>query len=104
MIRSEELALVQGWAATRRTLKRWNARPWPVLARWTLGGLAVAVLLLAATWIVAISVTPDPAAAVWRVLSRPPERPDYVYVLERNVLVLALHALACVAGFMAGSS
>ena len=30
--------------------------------------------------------------------------PTSAYVLERNGLVLALHALACVAGFMAGSS
>ena len=29
---------------------------------------------------------------------------DYGHVLFRNSLVLALHALACVAGFMAGSS
>jgi stage II sporulation SpoM-like protein len=104
MIRSEELALVQGWATTRRTLERWKERPWPVLARWTLGGLAVAVLLLAATWLVAVSSTPDPSGAVWPGLSRPAEIADYVYLLERNGLVLALHALACVAGFMAGAS
>jgi Stage II sporulation protein M len=29
---------------------------------------------------------------------------DYLHVLYRNSLVLALHAMACVAGFMAGSS
>ena len=29
---------------------------------------------------------------------------DVVWVLGRNVLVLALHAMACVAGFIAGSS
>jgi uncharacterized membrane protein len=29
---------------------------------------------------------------------------DYVHVLFRNSLVLALHALACVAGFIAGSA
>src|SRR5207248_5402383 len=29
---------------------------------------------------------------------------DLVHVLIRNLLVLALHAMACVAGFMAGSS
>ncbi len=29
---------------------------------------------------------------------------DYGYILYRNGLVLALHAMACVAGFMAGSS
>ena len=29
---------------------------------------------------------------------------DYLFILYRNSLVLALHAMACVAGFMAGSS
>ena len=32
------------------------------------------------------------------------ELADYAHVLYRNSLVLALHAMACVAGFMAGSS
>ena len=104
MIRSEELALVQGWADTRRTLRAWRARPRRVLAAWTAGGLAVAVLLLAATWLVAVATTPDPSGAVWPGVSRPVQGADFAYVLERNGLVLALHALACVAGFMAGSS
>ena len=29
---------------------------------------------------------------------------DYLHVLYRNSLVLALHAMACVAGFIAGSA
>ena len=33
-----------------------------------------------------------------------PTAPDYLHILYRNSLVLALHAMACVAGFMAGSS
>jgi hypothetical protein len=104
MIRSEELALVQGWTATRRTLERWNQRRRPVLGAWIAGALLVAVALLAATWLIAIGTTPDPARVSWPGLSRPAEFADYVYLLERNGLVLALHALACVAGFMAGSS
>jgi hypothetical protein len=104
MIRAKELALVQGWDDTRRTLRAWNARPGRVLGEWAGGGFAVAVLLLGATWLVALATTPDPTAAPWPGVSRPAELADFVYVLERNGLVLALHALACVAGFMAGSS
>ncbi len=92
MIRSEELALVQGWDATRRTLRAWRAP------------LSVAIALLAATWLIAVATTADPSGAIWPGITRPVELADYVYVLERNGLVLALHALACVAGFMAGSS
>jgi Stage II sporulation protein M len=104
MIRPEELALVQGMADTKRTLRAWSRRPLPVLAAWTAAALAVAVLLLVATWIVASFATPDPSGVLWPGLTRPVRTADYVYVLERNGLVLALHALACVAGFMAGAS
>jgi hypothetical protein len=104
MIRSEELALVQGWDDTRATLRAWRARPWRVLGTWVAGALAVAIALLATTWLIAKATTPDPTRLSWPGVSRPVELADYVYLLERNGLVLALHALACVAGFMAGSS
>ena len=39
-MRSEELALVQGWDDTRAALSRWNARPASVLRPWALGSLA----------------------------------------------------------------
>lgn len=103
-MRSEELALVQGWDDTRAALRRWNAAPAGVLAPWALGSLAVAGLLLAATWLVAALGTPDPSGAEFPGVTRPAELGDYGFVLFRNGLVLALHALACVAGFMAGSS
>jgi hypothetical protein len=101
---TEQLALVQGWDDTRAALSRWRARPRTVLVPWTLGALAVAVLLLAATLVVAALSTPDPSGSVFPGISRPATGGDLVYVLERNGLVLALHALACIAGFMAGSS
>jgi stage II sporulation SpoM-like protein len=104
MIRSEELALVQGWAETKRTLRAWNRRPLRVVGTWAAGSVAVAVLLLAATWVIAAVSPPDLTRANWPGVTRPAELADYVYVLERNGLVLALHALACVAGFMAGAS
>jgi hypothetical protein len=104
MIRSEELAFVQGWAETRRTLRAWNERPARTVGPWAAGSLAVAVLLLLATWLVATATPPDPTRMSWPGVTRPAELADYVYVLERNGLVLALHALACVAGFMAGAS
>jgi hypothetical protein len=104
MVRSEELALVQGWAQTRRTLGAWKRRPARVLLPWTVCSLAVAALLLGATWLVAVHTAPDPGGLLWPGLTRPAELADYVYLLERNGLVLALHALACVAGFMAGAS
>jgi hypothetical protein len=103
-MRSEELALVQGWDDTRAALSRWNARPTSVLRPWALGSLAVAVLLLVATWLVAVLTTPDPSVAHFPGVTRNADLGDFGFVLFRNGLVLALHSLACVAGFMAGSS
>jgi hypothetical protein len=103
-MRAEQLAVVQGWPDTVRTLWRWNRAPWRVLAVWALGSLAVTALLLWATWIVAISSIPDPATYAYPGLTRPATGHDFGFVLFRNGLVLALHSLACVAGFIAGSA
>ena len=103
-MKAEELALVQGWADTRRTLGRWTRSPWSVLWPWVRGSLAVAGLLLTAIWVVATLSTPDPTGAGFPGVTAPAHASDFAFVLYRNGLVLALHALACVAGFMAGSS
>jgi hypothetical protein len=103
-MKAEELALVQGWDDTRAALRRWNAEPWPVLRSWALGSIAVALVLLGATWLIAAMSTPDPSGYVYPGVTRDATIGDFGFVLFRNGLVLALHALACVAGFMAGSS
>jgi hypothetical protein len=103
-MKSEELALVQGWADTRSALARWNREPWRVLWAWTRGALAVTALLLGAVWLVASLSTPDPTGAFFPGISSPARGSDFAFVLYRNGLVLALHAMACVAGFIAGSS
>jgi hypothetical protein len=97
-------ALVHGVRSTRSALDRWRRRPWPVVRAWLLGGVAVALLLLVAVWAIAdIS-----AARGGVVLDQPPFAvggpSDVLRVLGRNLLVLALHAMACLAGFIAGSS
>jgi len=103
-MRTEQLAVVQGWADTRRSLRRWNASPSAVLGPWAVASLAVSVLLLAATWAIATMTTPDPSGAEFPGVTYRATVEDYGFVLFRNGLVLALHSLACVAGFMAGSS
>jgi hypothetical protein len=103
-VKAEELALVQGWADTREALGRWNRHPTTVLRPWAAGSALVAVLLLAATWVVALLSVPDPSGGSFPGVTQPATLGDFGFVLFRNGLVLALHALACVAGFMAGSS
>jgi hypothetical protein len=103
-MKAEELAVVQGWADTRAALARWNRRPVSALGPWALGSMLVAITLLAATWLVAVQSVPDPWGASFPGVTHDATLGDFGYVLFRNGLVLALHALACVAGFMAGSS
>src|SRR5688500_5376708 len=101
---ADDYVLVQGMRATRGTLARWQERPWPVLGRWTALSLAIAACLLAAVLAVAEVVTPDSTLIYVPGVDYPAETGDMVHILVANGLVLALHAMACVSGFIAGSS
>lgn len=96
---------MQGWADTKAALREWNARPATVLRPWTIWSLCVTALLLAATWVIAkLSVADTSTPLSFAGVTDRADLGDYGFVLFRNSLVLALHALACVAGFIAGSS
>jgi hypothetical protein len=97
-------ALAHGVRRTRSTLRAWQREPGRVLGRWTAGSLAAALGLLAAVLVISalsrgyvqiISLQPPFAVG---------DSHDVAAVLGHNLLVLALHAMACVAGFIAGSS
>lgn len=99
-MRADDLVLVSGMRDTRATLREWNEDGGKVVGTWLLGSVAVASLLLVSVWVVATVVTPD-----LTFYSLPRQDLGSVgIVLFRNGLVLALHALACVAGFIAGAS
>jgi hypothetical protein len=99
-----QYVLVQGARQTRGALARWNDDPWPVLRSWTGGALAVAAVLLAAVWLISALAQPDLTPTAIPGITEPPNAGDVLHILFRNSLVLALHAFACVAGFIAGSS
>jgi hypothetical protein len=101
---ARKLALAQGIDDTRATLRRWNAAPLPVVGRWLLWSLAVACGLLYLVWAVSHRVTPDASRILLPGVNLPGGWDAVGQVVVRNSLVLALHALACVAGFMAGSA
>jgi Stage II sporulation protein M len=101
---ARELALVRGIDDTRATLRRWNRQPAPVLLRWGAASLLVAALLLVAVLVVAEAATPDSSGRLVPGLTEPARVADVLRILRNNGLVLALHAFACVAGFIAGSS
>lgn len=96
-------AFYHGVRHTRSALRRWNRAPLPVVGSWVAGaavaaaGLLLGVLLVAAlsgSYIQVVTLQPPFAVGDWGSVGE---------VLKSNMLVLALHALACVAGFIAGS-
>src|SRR5436190_13791389 len=99
-----DLTIVAGFGDTRRTLVGWNRTPGAVLAPWTVAALAIAGVLLLAVWAIASVSRPDLTPVILPGLNAPPSVRAVGRVLERNSLVLALHSLACVAGYIAGSS
>jgi hypothetical protein len=103
-VNANDLVLVQGMADTREALHRFQARPRKTLGPWLALSLGIAALLLVAVWAVASLSVPDPSPLPINGVSYDPGLGDYGHILYRNSLVLALHAMACVAGFMAGSS
>jgi hypothetical protein len=93
-----------GMQDTREALQGWNDRPWLVLRGWLALSLAIALTLLGAVWVVAGVLTPDVTPVHLPGLTEPQDPGDLLPILWRNSLVLALHATACVAGFIAGAS
>ena len=99
-----DLVLVQGMRDTKLALARWNGEPAAVLRPWVRLSAIISVGLLFAVYAVAKLTPPDFTIYQIPGVTRNSTLADYGHVLFRNSLVLALHALACVAGFMAGSS
>jgi hypothetical protein len=99
-----DLVLVQGMHDTKLALRRWNENPIAVLRPWAVLSTVISVGLLMAVYLIAELTPPDPTRYVIPGVTHEATLTDYGHVLFRNSLVLALHALACVAGFMAGSS
>jgi hypothetical protein len=93
-----------GMQDTRETIEVWSDRPWRVLRGWLALSLTIALTLLAATWFVAGLLTPDLTPLHLPGLTTSADAGDMLPILYRNGLVLALHATACIAGFIAGAS
>ncbi len=104
MMDASSYAFHYGVQRTRATLRTWRQRPLPVIGGWVAGSsLAATGLLCAVLLVSALSV-----GSVQIIQLGPPfavgDFADVAEVLSHNLLVLALHAMACFAGFIAGSS
>ena len=103
-VSAEDLVFVQGLRDTRGALARWYRTPGPVLRAWFGWSMLVACALLTAVWLVATIAPVDFTQVAIAGVHYTPTSTDIAGILGRNSLVLALHATACVAGFLAGSS
>jgi len=101
---ANEHVFSHGMQDTREALDAWSGGQWRVLRGWLALSLAIALTLLGAVWVVAGLLTPDITPIHLPGLTEPSEPADLLPILWRNSLVLALHATACVAGFIAGAS
>ena len=101
---ANETVLSNGMEDTRDALAEWRGNRWRVLRGWFALSLAIALALLGAVWVTSGLLTPD--LTPWHMpgFDSPSTPADMLPILYRNALVLALHATACVAGFIAGSS
>ena len=101
---ANQYVVVQGMRSTRSILARWEGDPWPVVRTWLVGALLISLGLLAAVTLAGSVLKPDYGFHYGPTAHGGPDPDRVLGVLERNSLVLALHAFACVAGFIAGAT
>jgi hypothetical protein len=104
MSTANEHVLSHGLQDTRETIDLWSSGRWHVLRGWFALSVAIALTLLASVLFVASLLTPDLTPLHLPGLTTPADAGDMLPILYRNSLVLALHATACIAGFIAGAS
>ena len=85
---------------TRETLSRWGDDKTRIIGGWMIKSLCIALSMLVAVYIVSLLSAGTDTYALPNILARP-RVSDVVIVFFRNMLVLALHAFVCLAGFMA---
>lgn len=101
---ANQYAFVHGMRSTRTTLERWQRDPVPVLSAWVAGAALIGVGLLVVVLAVATNVNPDIGFGYIPPEASGPEPATTGQLIASNGLVLALHAVACIAGFIAGSA
>ena len=100
----DDYALAHGIRDSRATVETWQQGRWAVLGEWGALSFAIAIALLTATLIVSGFMVPDPSRLGIDGVTHPVRFLDFLQILGRNGTVLAFHAMACVAGFIAGAS
>lgn len=93
-----------GIRQTRTTLRAWQRAPLRVVSRWVAGSSLAAGGLLVAVLAIAYLDHGYQQVLTLQAPFAVGSFGEVLHVLRENLLVLALHAMACVAGFIAGSA
>src|SRR3954464_3191195 len=101
---ANQYVLVHGMRRTRSILEGWGENPGPVIRTWVVGAVLIALGLLCAVTLAASVLQPDYGFHYGPTAHGGANAERVLGVLGRNSLVLALHAFACVAGFIAGAT
>ena len=101
---ANQYAVVHGVRHARSILERWGEDPGPVIRTWLVGALLIAIGLLVGVTVTASLIRPDYGFHYTPTIPTGIELDHVLRVLFRNSLVLALHAFACIAGFIAGAT
>lgn len=95
-----ELAVVRGWPEARETIAGWVRSPVGVVGPWVALAAAIGMLLLALVWIVGANSPAIPSREHFHLLTVKDWQADAIRLFRNNMLVLALHGFACLAGFI----
>ena len=103
-VHANDYALAHGLRDTRATVETWQRGRWVVLGHWAALSFAISCALLLATLLVSSFMVSDLTRLGIAGVTHPADFEDFLRILGRNSTVLAFHAMACVAGFIAGAS
>ena len=88
---------------TRETLRAWTRAPFRTLAPWLTRALLIAVFLLSLTLLCSFLRGGEHGGSLVGI-SYPASLADTLYFWQRNLLVLTLHSLVCLATYLARRS
>lgn len=95
-----KIALEVGKRETRETLARWLKHPWSTVKPWMTAAVGIALLMFVGAWVISIVVPQTPEQYTPIFTHDNNTFHDMIWILERNLMVLLLHTLVCVAAYL----
>jgi len=100
-VNHEKLAFQVGSKETVAALKDWKKDRFKILLPWTVSSLCIALLMFSGAWAVA-TFSHQEAVDFTPIFSRPDGSfHDMIWILIRNLMVLLMHLLVCIAAYLA---